>query len=255
MITSCQHITEKSKYHESNEDSLFIGDDIIIIADGMGGESNGSMASKIAVDTISKLLNGKCIDVVSYEDAKFLILSAIKEADRNIQKYVDCYPDAYGMGTTILIMMLHAKSISLGWCGDSRCYAYGDKGLLQLTKDHSFVQELIDAKEITAEESLNHPDSNLITRYVGGGEDMCVPDYAKYELNDVRTILLCSDGLSGYCNDSSIETVLSTNRDCEKLPGELMNLAISHGSDDDITIVCYNPRHKRSSIFNWFSHK
>lgn len=253
------HSTTKGKYHERNEDSLSIGSNFIIVADGMGGESSGDVASKIAVDTISNYLDQN-LNGEFNGDIKEMMFNAIKQADCSISKHIDDNPDSYGMGTTVLLMVYLNESIFVAWCGDSRCYAYNGGHLRSLTKDHSYVQELIDANVISVEDSYTHPDNNLITRYVGGGDETCEPEYAFLEINDSDIIVLCSDGLSGYCLDKDINNIISVNSDLSMLPKLLTDLAIQHGSDDDITVVALcSDRKKRprkgSSLFKWLMHR
>lgn len=257
MCISIHHTTSKSRYHDKNEDNYFIGDHFIIVADGMGGESNGDIASRIAVDTISNVLTDRIPEHCD-EGINDLMFNAIIQVDKNIANYVDEHPESYGMGTTVLLMIYQNDIVSIAWCGDSRCYAYNDGKLCALTTDHSYVQELIDAKKITIEDSFSHPDNNLITRFVGGGETTCKPEYITHHIKDSEVIILCSDGLSGYCKASEIENTIISNHDISSLPEQLTKLAIAHGSDDDITIVTFSSEpsmHKHSSILDWFRRK
>lgn len=256
---SINFITSKGKYHVNNEDCYFIGENFIIVADGMGGECNGDIASKIAVDTIAQTITHR-LNSTSGKGLKDLMFSAIIEADENISGYVDENPGSYGMGTTILIMIYRNGLISLAWCGDSHCYSYYDGKLCSLTKDHSYVQELIDANKISIEESFLHPDNNLITRFVGGGASTCNPEYTDHPIKESEIIILCSDGLSGYCKESDIEGSITSTQEVSLLPLQLRDLAMKHGSDDDITIVtfsCDNDRsiHRHLSILDWFRRK
>ncbi len=251
--------TTKSRYHEKNEDSCFIGDNFIIIADGMGGECSGDIASKIAVDTISPVM-----DNILNSDAdiniKDLMFSSILQADNNISQYIDEHPESDGMGTTILLMVYRNDRIYLAWCGDSRCYVFNNGKLRSLTKDHSYVQELIDTNKISIDESFFHPDNNLITRFVGGGKTSCIPEYVDYQAEESDIFILCSDGLSGYCMESDIRKEILSNHKIQSLPSQLKELAIQHGSDDDITIVTFcvgkkSSIQKHSSIFDWIRRK
>lgn len=256
MCISVHCITSKGKYHEKNEDNYFVGDNLVIVADGMGGESDGDIASRITVDTVSKALTDNT-GAVSDGELKDIMFSAIKQADDNISKYIDLHPESFGMGATVLLMIYRDDRVYLAWCGDSRCYIYKAGKLHSLTKDHSYVQELIDAKKISVDESFSHPDNNLITRFVGGGKAVCVPEYVSYSMNGPETIILCSDGLSGYCNNTEIERTIGSCRDMASLPMRLKELSIRRGSDDDITIVTVTrgkvrSRHNRFSILDWF---
>lgn len=255
MDSPVYHTTAKSKYHEKNEDSCFIGDGFVVVADGMGGESCGDIASKIAVETTARMLADACEEAAGGDME--LLFSAVYAADRNISVYADEHPESMGMGTTMLIMTHKNRHISLAWCGDSRAYVYRDGRLHSLTKDHSYVQQLIDDGKISVDESFTHPDNNLITRFVGGGEETCIPEYTTCEADDSDIIILCSDGLSGYCRDKDIEREIATNQDLSTLPARLKELAARHGSDDDITIVVLsaggrNAGHRHFALFDWF---
>ena len=201
-------ITAKSRCHENNEDSFICKDKYIVVADGMGGEACGDVASKVAISTISSFLD-----------------SSLDE------------------------------TCSVAWFGDSRCYYYdSSKRLSQLTTDHSYVQQLIDEGRISADEAFSHPDNNLVTRYVGGGEETCKPEFVSSKLDLDGCVILCSDGLSGYCKNDEIEQEL---RLCphDNIPKRLLELAIQKGSDDDITIVTLTPKVEspkcRTSMLSW----
>lgn len=234
------HISAKGKYNAENEDSLYVGDDFIIVADGIGGEKNGGIASKMAVDTISGILNEKP-ETLSAEPKRDIILSAIRSADKNICDYVTLHPESYGMGTTILVMAVQYNEVLLAWCGDSRCYVYSNGRIHPLTKDHSYVQNLIDSHEISIEESFSHPENNIITRYIGGGYSTCDPEFVTYTIKKNDIIILCSDGLSGYCKDSEIQNEVTACDDFGNLPERLRDLALRKGSTDDITIITFSP--------------
>lgn len=256
MEYKVQTITSKSRLHKNNEDSFLVSDDFIIVADGMGGECDGDIASRMAIDAVVDHLS-KFPEGSSESDVRKLLDGAIEHADSKILEYIDRNPDSFGMGTTILITMRRNDRFFISWCGDSHCYSYDNGHLKSLTKDHSYVQELIDAGHISVKESFAHPDNNLITRYVGGGKETCAPDFKFHNLSESETIIMCSDGLSGYCQLKDIEEVISSNKNVSQLPKQLHDLAISHGSDDDITIVVLTPeqrpsRHPDGSLIGWF---
>lgn len=231
----------KGKCHKSNEDAYFIGGDYLIIADGMGGECNGDIASGIAVKTISEVFEESLADADTGEDVRSLSFEAIRQADSKISEYINRNPESDGMGTTVIIAVRKDDRLYVSWCGDSRCYAYNNGSLRSITKDHSYVQELIDAGEISEEQSFSHPDNNLITRYVGGGPGSCVPDFLFYDMSGSDIFVFCSDGLSGYCNNDAISELMAYNTRPDKLSDQLLDLALRHGSDDDITILALYP--------------
>ena len=248
--------TVKSRWHEKNEDCFICNDKYIVVADGMGGEACGEVASNIAISTISSCLDGHIEEARSEDDIRKLMFSAISRADGEILRYVASHPDADGMGTTVVIMVRREDNMYVAWCGDSRCYYYDpSKRLCSLTVDHSYVQQLIEQGKITEDESFTHPDNNLITKYVGGGEDTCTPEFVSSRIEDDGSIILCSDGLSGYCRTEEIERELQSDIHGE-LPARLMRLALSKGSDDDTTIVTLTPKTESSRpkgpIRSWF---
>lgn len=259
MEYSVHSYTTKSKLHKNNEDNHFICDDYLIIADGMGGECDGDIASRIAVESIVSILSKDITKVSSDSDIKDISNKAIYKADSNISEYIDGHPDSFGMGTTVLLAIRKNDSLYISWCGDSHCYFYKNGKLNSITKDHSYVQDLIDSGIISIEESYAHPDNNLITRYVGGGKDTCIPDFCSHKISGSEIVILCSDGLSGYCQTKDIENMIAINRDLAKLPLELLNFATQQGSDDDITIVVLYPNtyslvKKGNKIFKWLKN-
>lgn len=243
-------ISQKGRFHEQNEDSFVVQNDYVVIADGMGGESSGEIASKLAIFAISTILNSRINKFSSKEEIKKVCIDAIKEADCYIAQYVLEHPDSYGMGTTVVLMVKKGDKLFVTWCGDSRCYLYTKDKLMALTKDHSYVQKLIDDNKISIEESFTHPDNNLITKFVGGGEDSCLPEFTSCDIVEGSTIVLCSDGLSGYCKNEDIEKIITESPN-DELPAKLYKLAIQNGSNDDITIVTMTPKKKTSSIWSW----
>lgn len=249
--------TAKSKLHTNNEDSHLISDDYIIIADGMGGESDGDIASRIAVESIDSILSTNISKVSSEKEISELLSRAVDKADSKISDYIEDNPDSFGMGTTILLAIRKGDDLYIAWCGDSHCYTYKEGKVSSITKDHSYVQQLIDSGHLTIEGSFTHPNNNLITRYVGGGEETCIPDFCKHHISDSELVIFCSDGLSGYCKVEDVSRTIRNNQVIQELPKQLFDLAISHGSDDDITIIILAPKTyvatgATNSLLGWF---
>ncbi len=254
MEYSVHSYTTKSKLHTNNEDSHIICDDYIIVADGMGGESDGDIASHIAVESIVSVLSRELLDNSSDSYIKELSTKAIYDTDIKISEYIDAHPDSFGMGTTVLLAIRKCDKIYISWCGDSHCYVYKDGKISSLTKDHSYVQQLIDTGHITVEDSFTHPNNNLITRFVGGGTETCIPDFCIHQISTSEIIIFCSDGLSGYCMQHDIAKEIKQVKVLEELPKRLTDLAIRHGSDDDITVVTLIPKsytNTNTSKFRW----
>lgn len=211
-----------------------------VVADGMGGANAGEVASDIAINTIREQFKKECIpsNLLNKDSIEDHLLSSIIKANVAINDYVKDNPDAIGLGTTILVLWLIGDKAYVAWCGDSRCYSFNPKsGLRRITKDHSYVQSLIDNGEITEEEALSHPDSNIITRCLGDVDREPNPEVKVFPITNGDILLSCSDGLCGYCQDQEIEDILYSNyKDIDKCKELLLNYALKTGGHDNITL-------------------
>lgn len=242
-VLVCPDLGKQNWGETGSEDYLALGKygAMLVVADGMGGANAGEIASSIAVDTAKNYFSQKRLseNEISEKTAYSLLLDAITLSNKAIMNHVETDPDSIGLGTTIVITWVIDRKAYIAWCGDSRCYCYNPKnGLRQLTKDHSYVQELVDKGEITAKQAFNHPDSNIITKCLGDVDAVTEPDMITYEIKDGDVLLSCSDGLCGYCDDNSIEKVLLNNFDNLTLcKDNLLKLAMNAGGQDNITIA------------------
>ena len=215
---------------------------LAVVADGMGGANAGEVASSIVIQTIKEAFT---IDRVSAavqggEDTiKSLLLEAIRQADAAILQHIATDDGTQGMGTTIVVCWIVDGKAYIVWCGDSRCYSYHPaRGLEPLTHDHSLVQELVDQGEITAEEAFSHPDGNIITRGLGDFGSEVNPDIVVHPIKDNEMLMLCSDGLCGYCIDKDIEMCMDHNQtDISKCCQNLLEHALDAGGYDNISII------------------
>ena len=213
---------------------------IMVVADGMGGANAGEVASEIAVTSVRDVFTREHVaEALDTDSCEKLIRKAVEYADEAINKRIWTDPSTSGMGTTIVVCWIVNNVAYVGWSGDSRGYVFNENdGIKQLTKDHSLVQELIDKGEITEEEAFTHPDNNIITKGLGDVGSLPSPDVIKYPLQPDDIILLCSDGLCGYCSNKEIEGVLvKSNRNVKKCQRELMKLALNAGGYDNICIA------------------
>lgn len=189
---------------------------LLVVCDGMGGMNAGEVASEIAVQTIKDAFSGdKLTDEIckSPDSIKSFIEKAIIDADTAIKKEGNVNAEHKGMGSTIVLAWFINSKVYVGWCGDSRAYCYNPiNGLQQLSHDHSYVQELVDAGKLTHELAFNHPDSNVITRSLGDPHGTARPDVIEFELHNNDIILLCSDGLCGYVRDVDIEATIKEHQ-------------------------------------------
>ncbi|MCQ2324620.1 MAG: protein phosphatase 2C domain-containing protein [Paludibacteraceae bacterium] len=186
---------------------------LLVVCDGMGGMNAGEVASAIAVQAIKEYFSvEKLTEAILANPTKY-IASSIVAADAAIKADAKANPEHDGMGSTIVMAWLLGKKVYVGWCGDSRCYCYNPKnGLIRLSHDHSYVQELVDAGKLTEDLAFDHPNSNIITRSLGDPNGIARPDVKEYDLHNEDIILLCSDGLCGCLRDNEIENQISAHQ-------------------------------------------
>lgn len=215
---------------------------LMVVADGMGGMNAGEVASDIAIKTVQNMFSSAKMpaDVTkSHDSIKAYIKKVITEADRQVKKHCKKDPSTEGMGSTIVMAWLLGGSVYVGWMGDSRAYSFiPEKGISRLSKDHSYVQELVDAKMITEEEAMLHPQSNVIMRSLGDVTQKAKPDVICHSVSKDEIILLCSDGLCGVCADESIAEIISqTSDNLRNCKEALTNAALDADGSDNITIA------------------
>lgn len=215
---------------QRNEDRFFIDGNVCAVTDGMGGYSGGEIASTYAVDEIREYLAS--LETVGQKD----LCDAIIHANQRIVNRVASEERLAGMGTTAVVTAIKDNQLYWASVGDSRLYIYRDGLLRQITTDHSMVQELLTAGEITKDEMLSHPQRNLLTRAVGVDEVLEVDSGIESILPGDR-ILLCTDGLSGYVTDDVIASALKSSDDNMMVVESLMDTVYEVGAGDNVTIV------------------
>lgn len=216
---------------------------LLVVADGMGGMNAGEVASEIAIETIKEFFLPENItdEVVKnrYTIERFMN-SAIEEADARIKKEAKNNPESRGMGTTIVIGWIFDNKLYVSWCGDSRAYVYNPKaGLHQISKDHSYVQTLVDKGAITKEDAFDYPESNIITRCLCDSSTKAKPEslLSPYEICTNDIIMLCTDGLSGMIRDNEIENIIRNNEhNMDSCTDSLIQAACDAEGSDNITI-------------------
>lgn len=228
-----------------NNEICSLGDKgaLLVVADGMGGMNAGEVASELAIETIREYFSPDRLTPSVLKD-RFSIEKHMNEAiiaaDARIKEEARRRPETKGMGTTIVIGWILDGKLYISWCGDSRAYVYNPAaGLHQISKDHSYVQNLIDKGSLTREEAFDFPDSNIITRCLSDGSTKAKPEslLKPYELCDNDIIMLCTDGLSGMIRDSEIESIMQRNEhNMDTLVDELITAACDAEGSDNITI-------------------
>ncbi|SMC21594.1 protein phosphatase [Clostridium acidisoli DSM 12555] len=220
-----------------NEDSVgLIEDDkkrLYIVADGMGGHNAGEIASKIAVESTIDYVNKE----KEFNNPGEILTEAIKFANEKIFEKSEENLAMSGMGTTITACLICNKEMLVANVGDSSCFVVKKDFIEKVTKDHSLVQQLVDAGTITEEEAINHPNKNIITRALGTNNSVEV-DIFKLNLEDIKKVVLCSDGLSNSVTKSEIYDIATKNNNkeaCEKL----IELSKLKGSNDNISVIIF----------------
>lgn len=231
------------KIRSLNEDAFYISDSVVgplsnlfIVADGMGGHNAGEVASAMSIQALIAYIeknnqkrDGKSIDELISDGFIFANQSVFNKAHENL--------NFHGMGTTLNAVCIDSNQemIYMANIGDSRIYVL-DQSLKQVSIDHSFVEELVRAGRITREESLTHPDRNIITRAVGTSEEVAV-DIFKMPIEKISKILMCSDGLSNMVSDQEMENIMKENSSPEDIVELLIGVALNNGGIDNITCV------------------
>jgi len=232
----------KNEWYLINED-IHLGENgaLLVIADGMGGMNAGEIASALSIESIRKYFSDlvKREPIIDDSKVKELLFGSVLVAQEEISKYVDTHSEAKGMGTTIVISWVKNNIIHTAWVGDSRCYILrNNKDLFFATKDHSYVQELVDANKITQEQAFYHPESNIITRSLGDGSGKkSEPDYACFQLESNDRVMMCTDGLNGMLQDQNITEVLNSCKDIQECSAALITAANDAGGHDNISVI------------------
>ena len=214
---------------------------LILVADGIGGFNAGEVASAIAAQSVADTFTPESVNqaIATPEASTALLRQAIANAHEAINQHIINDFHTVGMGTTIVLAWVQPQHTHIAWCGDSRCYLYTPStGLKPLTHDHSYVQQLIDQGDITPEEALTHPDNNIITRALGDVDCSTEPEVTTLPTQVGNTLILCTDGLSGYITDPTIlRTVEATHRNPAQCRDALLQLALDAGGHDNIAIA------------------
>ncbi|MCX7111338.1 MAG: protein phosphatase 2C domain-containing protein [Proteobacteria bacterium] len=227
--------THTGLVREANEDAFFadaaLG--LWIVADGMGGHHAGEVASAIAIAEIPR-----CI-----QQGKSLV-NAIESAHQAIRDAAAQGKGGWNMGSTVVALQLNGLHYQIGWVGDSRAYRWDGTELRRLTKDHSYVQLLLDQGLIAEEAISTHPSRNLISQGLGvGGVDgeTVKAGWVEGELTIGETLLLCSDGLTGEVSDEAVALILDGTKDNPERLERLIRAALDAGGSDNVTAILVSP--------------
>ncbi|QTV80374.1 PP2C family protein-serine/threonine phosphatase [Microbacterium sp. NIBRBAC000506063] len=226
-------ISHTGKVRSNNQDSGYAGDNLFVVADGMGGHAGGDVASSIAIAH----LEGLDETYSSTDDAQAALQAATTTAARALIKAAKERPELAGLGTTVSGIIMVDDSAVIGHIGDSRIYLFRDDEVTQITADHTFVQRLVDSGRITPEEARYHPRRSVLMRVLSDMD----PD-PELDLSVMPTLpgdrwLLCSDGLSGVVDDAHLRKALRLGLAPGRTADILLKQALDGGAPDNVTIV------------------
>ena len=243
---NCFGLTDRGKTRYENQDSFLIENcekascSILALCDGMGGANAGGLASQLSAKAF---VNYVYYHLSSYSprfsDYPRILQEACEEANGVAYAYSQFGDHLSGMGTTLVAAVI--KKNGQGYVlnvGDSRAYHLHRRTMKQISKDHSLVEELLEAGIITEEQATHHPQKNVITRALGS-EEQVEADIFQVALVPGDMLLLCSDGLSNTVPADEIQAVLTDSTDAEAACRDLMDLALSRGAPDNVTIIVW----------------
>ncbi|MEE1314184.1 MAG: Stp1/IreP family PP2C-type Ser/Thr phosphatase [Faecalimonas sp.] len=226
---------------EVNQDFVYVSDkpigklpNLLIVADGMGGHNAGDFASRFVVETVRQELEQS-----TETEPRVMIEKAIASANERLREAAGQDAQLEGCGTTLIVATVIEHSLYFANIGDSRLYLL-DKEIRQLSRDHSFVQEMVRLGGLNAEDAKHHPDKNIITRAIGAKEKVQV-DFFEYRLKKEDIILMCTDGLSNMLDDEEMFRIVKSSRDLVEAVERLIESANAQGGNDNIGVILAEP--------------
>ena len=230
----------KGIVREKNEDACFVipSHDVYIVADGVGGNNSGEVASRTAVSEIANFVNDNDLSGCRTPDEIFgFFADAIELANEKIYHMGIDDQSNRGMATTVIVAYIYKGAAYIANLGDSRAYLMRGGRLSRVTRDHTYVNELIDKGLLTEEEAETHHQKNVITKALGA-EAFAEPDFYRVEIFRDDILVLCSDGLYGEVPPERIVEILDGSDNMNDACTELVDEAIKFGGRDNITVIC-----------------
>ena len=233
------YLTDVGKVRDHNEDSVIIiknhkNDYLMAVADGMGGHRAGEVASSLTISYLRKQFNETFYEL-SKDEAIMWIHDVVRDINKEIFKHEESNPECIGMGTTLVLALITKEYILFGNVGDSSGFVMKNQKLHKVTIDHSLVNLLVEAGEITEEEAKEHPRKNVLMKALGASDNI-EPDIFECDL-DISSILLASDGLTNLLDFSKIEDELNSKIEIEEKIVNLITKANNAGGTDNISIA------------------
>ncbi len=241
-------VTDTGVLRTINQDYCFASDaavgklpNLYIVCDGMGGHKAGEYASRYTVERIVASVARS-----RWNDPVRVLREAIQKANEILVVEAKEDDEKQGMGTTVVVATIIDHKMHVANVGDSRLYVINEQ-IEQITRDHSYVQEMVRRGEVAPEDARNHEKKNVITRAVGADKKVEV-DFFEVELKDKDTVLLCTDGLTNMVTDDKIHQVVMTHVDVETTCKTLIEEANNNGGQDNITAVVIKPFHEEVKV-------
>ena len=233
--------TDPGRARENNEDSVAYDENtrLAVLADGMGGYNAGEIASGMATAFIKSEMARWLTEAGSHakpKEVRRAVEICVENANRSIYNAANSNAQYSGMGTTLVVAAFQGDKVLMGHIGDSRCYRLRGGNFQQITKDHSLLQEQIDAGLLTEEQAATSSYKNLVTRALGV-DDAVALDLNEHDVEVGDLYLMCSDGLSDMVEDAEIAEILGAAQSLEEIADKLVATANDHGGRDNISVL------------------
>jgi protein phosphatase len=222
-------LSDVGRVRKNNEDSGYASARIIVLADGMGGMAAGELASSVTVQTVRR------VDTTSEADVLEILAGAVQQANDQLSDIIAADPSLEGMGTTLTAIMTDGERLALVHVGDSRAYRLRGGQLQQISRDHTFVQSLVDEGRITSAEARVHPHRSVLIRALDGRQEI-EPDLSIIDAVPGDRLMICSDGVTDYLNDDQIRDLLDVET-IDIATVDLVRAALEAGSADNVSCV------------------
>lgn len=266
LVARCHGMSHAGRVRKNNEDVFVVGElartmivrhtnipqpqethsrhrgHVLLVADGVGGNEAGDIASRLGAATVEEFLLNTfrrfaAAPSVDGQTALQELQAALRSADSRLFHAVETHPAWRGMGTTLTLAVASGRRLFVAHAGDSRCYVYSEGRLRQLTHDHTLAGDLARSGMITHSEQAHHPWRNIVTNLLGGSEPGVRAEVHLLELHPDDVVLLCTDGLTEMVSDAGIARMLATEEDPRTACQMLIDAANQNGGTDNVTVV------------------
>lgn len=234
------YLTDPGRRRTKNEDALRVlkEKNFFMLADGVGGNKSGEVASQAALDALQDYVQNNPLDKVSGRDAMFRYFEdAVNYVNEYIREMSQEKPEYNGMATTLVFAYVDGKILYIANVGDSRVYFIHNNVIHQITEDHTYVNDLLKMGAITKSEAAHHEKKNVITRAIGANAYNC-PDCFNIFIEPDDKILICSDGLYDEVPEKDIMEVIQSGEDMQDCARKLVDMANEKGGSDNISVIC-----------------